>query len=121
MREQGVVLRDIAIVDPRKLAPSTSFIVSIQVERERPELLTQFRTWLTNRREVQQAFYVTGEADFILIVTAPTAECYDVFMSHMLSENPNVERFSTNVALSIVKRGLTVPIELEQEGPINQS
>lgn len=113
MREQGVIVRDISVVDPRKLAPSTSFIVSIQIERETPELLSQLRSWLSMHNNVQQAFYVTGEADFVLIVTAPSTESYDLFMSRLVSENPNVKRFTTQVALGIVKRGLTVPAGIE--------
>ena len=34
-------------------------------------------------------------------------------MSRLVSENPNVKRFTTNVALSVVKRGLTIPIPLD--------
>jgi hypothetical protein len=31
-------------------------------------------------------------------------------MSRMVRENPNVRRFNTHVALSVLKRGLTIPI-----------
>lgn len=113
LREQGVIVRDVAIVDPRKTGRPTLFIVSLQVERERPELLAQLRTWLAAQEHVQQAFYVTGEADFVLVITAPDTETYDSLMSRMVGENPNVKRFTTNVALSVVKRGLTIPIPLD--------
>lgn len=113
LREAGVIARDSAIVDPRKVGRPTFFIVSLQVERERPELLTQLRKWLAAQEHIQQAFYVTGEADFVLVITAPDTETYDALMSRLVSENPNVRRFTTNVALSLVKRGLTIPIPLE--------
>jgi len=113
LREEGVIARDSAIVDPRKVGRPTFFIVSLQVERERPELLTQLRKWLAAQEHIQQAFYVTGEADFVLVITAPDTETYDALMSRLVSENPNVRRFTTNVALSLVKRGLTIPIPLE--------
>jgi Lrp/AsnC family transcriptional regulator, leucine-responsive regulatory protein len=113
MREQGVISREIAVVDPRKVGRSTSFVVSIQVERERPELLSELRQWLAAQEHVQQAFYVTGEADFVLVICAPDTETYDALMARLVSENPNVKRFTTNVALSVVKRGLTVPVPLD--------
>lgn len=115
LREQGVIVRDVAIVDPRKTGRPTLFIVSLQVERERPELLAQLRTWLAAQEHVQQAFYVTGEADFVLVITAPDTETYDSLMSRMVGENPNVKRFTTNVALGVVKRGLTIPIPLDAD------
>jgi DNA-binding Lrp family transcriptional regulator len=60
---------------------------------------------------VQQAFYVTGEADFVLVVTAPDLESFDALTTRMMKENPNVRRFTTNVALGVVKRGLTIPVK----------
>lgn len=113
MRENGVIQRDVAVIDPRKVGGPTFFIVSLHVERERPELLTQLRTWLAAQQHIQQAFYVTGETDFVLIVTAPDTETYDALMGRMMSENPNVRKFTTHVALGVLKRGLTVPVTLD--------
>ena len=113
MREQGVIVREAAIVDPKKVGRATFFIASLQVERERPDLLAQLRRWLAAQEHIQQAFYVTGEADFVLIITAPDTETYDAFMVRLVNENPNVRRFTTKVALSVVKRGLTIPVPLD--------
>lgn len=113
LREQGVIARDIAVLDPRHVDRPTTFIVSLQVERERPELLARLRSWLSAHPQVQQVFYVTGEADFILVVTAPDTEAYDTLMSRIVADNPNVIRFTTSVALSVVKRGLTLPVPLD--------
>lgn len=35
----------------------------------------------------------------MLALTAPDAEAYDAFMNRLVAENPNVRRFTTNVAL----------------------
>ena len=115
LREAGVIVRDSAVVDPRQVGRPTFFVVSLQVERERPELLAQLRQWLAAQEHVQQAFYVTGEADFVLILTAPNTETYDALMARLVSENPNVKRFTTNVALSVVKRGLSIPVPLDED------
>lgn len=113
LREQGVIEREIAVVDPEALGRPTLFVVSLRVERERPELLAQLRRWLAAQEYIQQAFYVTGESDFVLVVAAPDTESYDALMGRLVSENPNVSRFTTNVALSVVKRGLSIPIPAE--------
>jgi DNA-binding Lrp family transcriptional regulator len=110
LRNQGVILRDIAVADHRKIGNPTFFIVALEVERERPELLAQLRKWLAAQAHVQQVFYVTGEADFILVITAPDTETYDALMSDLVMQNPTVRRFTTNVALSVIKRGLAVPV-----------
>lgn len=115
LRESGAILRDISVVDPLHAGKPTFFIVAVQVERERPELLAQFRKWLASQIHIQQAFYVTGEADFILVITAPDTETYDSLMARMVGENANVKRFTTNVALGVVKRGLTIPVPGEAD------
>ena len=114
MREQGVIMRDAAVLDPAKIGRPNFFIVSLEVERERPELLAQLRSWLNEQEQIQQAFYVTGEVDFVLIVTAPHMEAFEALMSRLLQENANVKRYTTNVALGLVKRGLSIPVPLDE-------
>ena len=113
LREEGVIARYVAVVDPKEIGRPNFFIVALTVERERPELLTQLRQWLAAHEHVQEAFYVTGEADFILVVTAPDTHTYEAIMQRMVAENPNIARYATNVALGLVKRDLTIPIPAE--------
>lgn len=114
MREQGVITRDVAVVDPREIGRPTFFVVSLEIERERPELLAQLREWLTRRAEVQQAYYVTGETDFVIVVTARDTEAFEAMMSRLVQENPNVRRFTTNVVLNLLKQGLSIPVPLDE-------
>jgi DNA-binding Lrp family transcriptional regulator len=113
LRETGVIVRDTVLVDPASVGDPTFFVVSLQLKSERPELLAQLRGWLAGEEQVQQAFYVTGEIDFVLVVTAREARSYEAFMARMLTENPNIRRFTTSVALGLVKRGLTIPVPVE--------
>lgn len=113
LREEGVIERDISVVDAHKMGRYTVFVVSLQVERERPELLGELRRWLAAQEQIQQAYYVTGEADFVLLIAASDMETYDALMARLVTENPNVKRFTTNVALGVVKRGLTIPMPVE--------
>lgn len=113
MREQGVILRDVAVLDPRAVGRPTFFVVSLEVERERPELLAQLREWIARHAEIQQAFYVTGETDYVLVVTAPDTEAFELLMSQLVKENPNVRRFTTNVVLGLWKQGLTIPVPMD--------
>jgi DNA-binding Lrp family transcriptional regulator len=108
LEADGVIVARIAVVDPAKVGRPTFFVVALEVERERPELLERLRQWLVATEQVQQVFYVTGSADFILVVTAPDVEAYDRLMGRLMAENPNVRRFTTNVALGIPKRTLLV-------------
>lgn len=110
LRETGVILREAAIVDLKSVGSPTFFVTSLQIEREHPELIAQLRTWLMAQENVQQIFYVTGEADFVLVVTAPNAEAYEAFTARLMSDNPNVNCFTTKLVLTVMKRSLAVPV-----------
>ena len=116
LREQGVIVRETAIVDPKAVGRPTFFVVNLQVASERPEALAQLRKWLEADEHIQQVFYVTGDVDFVLIVTAPDTEAFNALMSRMIADNPNIKRFTTHVTLSVVKRGLTLPIPPGESG-----
>jgi len=110
LKADGTIVANVALVDPAKVGRPTFFIVALEVERERPELMSRLRQWLDGEDQVQQVFYVTGSADFILVISATDVESYDTLMSRLMADNPNVRRFTTNVALGVRKRGLFVPI-----------
>ena len=110
LRATGVILGEVAVVDPLKVGKPTVFLAALEIERERPELIARLRQWLAAEEQVQQIYYVTGTADFVLVVVAPDVGAYDALMSRLMADNPNVRRFTTNVALGVGKRGLFVPI-----------
>ncbi len=110
LREQGVIQRHIAVLDAAAVGRPTTFIAGLQVENERPELMAQLRAWLDAEPAVQQAFYVTGEADFVLVVAAWDAVAYEALMARLLSDNPHVRRYTTQVAMGVLKRGLHLPV-----------
>lgn len=113
LRQQGVIVAQTAQVDPRKVGNPETYVVSLEIERERPELLASLRKWLGAEEAVQQAFYVTGAADYLLVVTARDTGTFDALMTRLLAQNPNVRRFSTQVVLGLVKRGLSIPVRLD--------
>jgi Lrp/AsnC family leucine-responsive transcriptional regulator len=111
LRETGVIAAEVAILDPKAAGFPLSMIVDIEVERERPELLAEFKRWITREGAIQEAWYVTGDSDFVLVVTARDVEDYDALMQRLVKENPNIRRFRTRVALGTLKRGAAVPLE----------
>jgi len=112
LREQGVIQKQIAVLDAAQVGRPTTFIAGLQVESERPELMTRLRAWLEAEAAVQQAFYVTGEADFVLVVVAWDAVAYEALMTRLLADNPNVRRYTTQVAMGVLKRSLALPVPM---------
>jgi Lrp/AsnC family leucine-responsive transcriptional regulator len=103
LRSEGVIEADVAIVAPDKLGKRLTMVVMVTVEREQPQLLDEFKRSMLSTREVSQCYYVTGDADFILIVNVEGMAEYESFTNRFLFENRNVRRFQTMVVMNRVK------------------
>jgi Lrp/AsnC family transcriptional regulator, leucine-responsive regulatory protein len=111
MREEGVILAEVALVDPKRAGRPLTMIVDVEVERERPELLASLKQWIAAEPCIQEAWYVTGAGDYVLVAVARDVDDFEALMQRMVADNANVRRFQTRVALSTLKRGMLVPLE----------
>ena len=113
LREEGTIAADVSIVAPEAVGRNLTMIVLVSVERERPELLDEFKRSMQRTPEVMQCYYVTGDADFVLLVTAADMADYESFTQRFFFENPNIRRFSTMVVMNRVKFATMIPIPVE--------
>ena len=111
MRDEGVIEKEIAIVSPSALGKRLSMVVEVSLERERPDIISDFKRSMQATPEVSQCYYVTGEVDFILIVSVESMSAYEAFTNNFLFNNKNIRRFNTLVVMDRVKVGLAVPLE----------
>ena len=110
MEELGVIHANIAVVNPAKIGQSITIFVQVEMESERTDLYESAKRSFSNAPEVQQCYYVTGEADFMLVVTVNSMSDYEALTRRLFFENNNVKRFRTFVAMDRVKVGMSVPI-----------
>ena len=110
LEESGVIQANISVLDPSKVGLPITLFVEVEVESERAELIDAVKAAFTATPEVQQCYYVTGEADFILIITVSTMSDYEDLTRRLFFANNNVKRFRTFVAMDRVKVGLSVPL-----------
>ncbi|MGH1542898.1 MAG: Lrp/AsnC family transcriptional regulator [Arenicella sp.] len=112
MREQNIIGSDISVINPKAVGRPMTFIVQVSLERERADLIDAFKIDIKNNKAVQQCYYVTGSADFILVVTASDMDGYDRFTRDTFFGNNNIRGFQTNVVMDAVKVGLSVPLDV---------
>lgn len=87
-----------------------AFVVSVSLERESPEITDEFIQRVCATEAIQQCFYVTGDADFVLIVTATDVDEYDRIIQDLFVRNTAVRRFTTSVVIRRTKTGLAIPV-----------
>ncbi|TCZ64088.1 Lrp/AsnC family transcriptional regulator [Roseicella aquatilis] len=99
LRKRGVIVADVSVVHPAVLGTPLTIHVLVSLEREGTAALDAFERKLRAREEVHGAWYVTGEADFVLLLRVSSMEAYEGFTREMFQDDPNVRAFRTIVAL----------------------
>ncbi len=111
LREAGVIQAEIAVIDPKAVGRRITMIVTVTLEREHSDVITEFKRACRETVEIMQCYYVTGQADFVMVLTARSMEAYDAFVERFLFSNRNVRRFETMVVMDRVKVGFGLPLD----------
>ena len=110
LQETGVIAANVSVLEPVKLGRALTAVITVQLVNDRPDLSRGFRARIADEAAVQQCFYVTGETDYVLIVTASDMDDYQALCKRLFEGDENIRRFSTSIALERVKAGLQLPV-----------
>ncbi len=110
LKADGLILGESTVVSPEAAGYAMTFLVMVELERERLDQLDAFRRKARAEPQVQQCYYITGEADFALIVLARDMADFESLTQRLFFEDTNVKRFRTSVVMDRTKVGLSVPL-----------
>lgn len=105
MRSEGVIVADVAVVDPSVAGEFVSIHVLVSLERERSFDLDAFIRKIRQRPEVKKIWYVTGEVDFVLLLRLPGMDHYADFVDDVFHADDNVKSFKTIVGIREIETG----------------
>lgn len=111
LRKDGIIKREVAIVDGDKVGRGLSMVLSIRLEREKTAELEAFRRRIAEHPDVTSFYFVTGSWDYVIIVTVRTMPDYDRFLREMIVGQPVVVATDTNVVISPIKVGAPLPMD----------
>jgi Lrp/AsnC family leucine-responsive transcriptional regulator len=110
LRENGVIVAEQAIVNPVAVGCPLSILIQVTLTQGRADILADFKRRAQSTTEVQQCYYVTGDYDFLLIVSVANMVDYERLTHRLFFENPSIQKFHTIVVMEPVKVGLNVNI-----------
>jgi Lrp/AsnC family leucine-responsive transcriptional regulator len=110
LRRSGVISGEVAVVDPEEAGFAMTFLILVELERESLHQLDGFRRKTKAEPQIQQCYYITGDADFALIALARNMKDYEALTQRLFFADSNVKRFRTCVVMDRTKVGMTVPI-----------
>jgi len=111
LRNKRVIVREAAIVDASLVGRPMTFVISVELERERSAGIAAFRKKLADESLIQQSYYVTGHADFIVIARTADMTEFEEMAQRMFYNDTNVRKFTTSVALSACPIETQVSVE----------
>ena len=112
LREEGIIIGDVSIINPELAGSTMTLIVSVEMERDRADIYQVFRRSILKAPEVTQCYQISGSYDFMLVVTVKDILAYEQFVERVLHTDLNIRKFHTSVSLRTVK--FTTAIDLEK-------
>lgn len=109
LRESGIIRREVSEVDPEKAGFGITAIISVELERDKADLIGQFRKQALSENQVQHCYCVAGDADYIMIVIARDMPDYEAFTERFFLGKSVVRRFRSSIVVSRVKNDSFVP------------
>lgn len=113
LEQDGTISANVAVVSATRVGRPVTVVVDVAVESEQMALHDQIKRHFRQAPEVQQCYYVTGESDFSLVITAATMAEYEAITRRLFFSQKNIKHFRTRVVMDHVKVGLSVPLDAE--------
>ncbi|NLS75443.1 Lrp/AsnC family transcriptional regulator [Bradyrhizobium brasilense] len=112
LRAEGIIEADVSVVSPKAVGRPIQMLLLVSLERESAEIVDRFKKAIKSSPEVVNGFYITGDADFLLYITASSMEDYEQFTRRFFYSNPNIKGVKTMVVVDRVKVGFAIPVEV---------
>lgn len=111
MEEIGVIQHNVAVVNREHMGNPVTLLVEVMLDSEKLSQVEDAKKKFRACPEIQQCYYVTGGADFILIIVVSSMADYERLTQAVFFSNDNIKSFKTFVAMDIVKIGLDIPLK----------
>ena len=98
LKDSGVIDSVVALLNLEAVGECMHMIVEVTMERDHKQLYRRFEERAVAAPGVKQCYQVTGECDFILIVTVPDLDAYDRFCDSVLYADDNMKKFRTLIS-----------------------
>jgi DNA-binding Lrp family transcriptional regulator len=111
LRAKGIISGPHMRLDADKVGRGLKVILSFQLKGESNAELKELRDRLMAHPDVTDLYFVTGNQDYILILTVASMEDYDRFLRDMILGQPSLCGSETHVVIKALKVGAPVPID----------
>lgn len=84
--------------------------VSLTLDEQREDLLASFENKMLAQDEVLQCYFVSGDIDYLVVVSAHDINAYHEFARKHFTNEPNIKKYRTSFCLNRVKYNTQISI-----------
>ena len=110
LRDLGIIEKDVALVDPTKVGQDIIAFVGVELDRQREDVLASFERKISSETQVQQCYFVSGDADYLVVVSVSDMDHYNDFARRVFANEPNIRMFRSSFCLARVKYDTKIPV-----------
>ncbi len=109
LEDKGVIERYAARLNGEKLGFNMTFYVEVSLEGQSEKILSEFEKAALSRPEVLECHLMTGDADYLIKVAAPSTSDYEQLYRRTIAALPHVNRIKSSLVMKTVKRWYGYP------------
>ena len=111
LTDNGVITKQVAIVDPEKVGYGLTAVVMIEMLRSNNSMQHRLERLMHDQPRVMSCYEVSGDADFMLMVNAKNMNDYHGFTRNLLTYENNVRSFRSQFVMNFTKSGTKILLD----------
>ena len=108
LKAEGVIVRTIAVVDPKKMGRALKAIVTVMLADHGKSARLDWLEQLNDEKAVSQCYSVSGETDIVIVLNLADMDEFHQVSERLFSDNKNVLQYTTMFTLEQHKFDLTL-------------
>ena len=114
LRDAGLIEREVAILNPARVAATVGYgvcaVVEITLDRQDTGALELFERRVVNEPAVQQCYRVSPGPDFVLVVHTKDMPGYEALTQRLFTADANVRNVKSFFSIKRTKFGAELPL-----------
>lgn len=115
LKEAGVITRQVALVDPRKVNVGVTVFVSVRTSVHTEAWFETFKATVQDIPEVVEFYRMSGDVDYLLRVVVPDIAAYDKVYKRLIA-GTQLHDVSSSFAMEELKLTTALPLGYVQAG-----
>ncbi|MDY6801738.1 MAG: Lrp/AsnC family transcriptional regulator [Bacteroidota bacterium] len=100
LEKGGYIQQYITLIDPKKIGKKLIVYISVSLKIHTKEAIEEFEKHISTMNEVMEAFYVSGNSDFLLKVYCNDMDDFHHFVTNKFSVIGNINQFFSSFVMS---------------------